>query len=306
MTWNPSGTNAVASLFSLTGTGGPGGPITIPANNGTVSTGLIQAGGLYSAYDLTVNVHTTSQSTTTAALTAQAFIQWYVDAAGQIPIGPPDCWQFWSGNAANSVPNCFVSGQVRGNYFNVTFQGLGATTQTVDTLNIYGSNRYQSGLSMTQDAPSSSEITTNSGVSMLSLVAGTYQPTHAANLELYNQWPVTVPASTTNWQPLPLYAGPVYSRIEIGTVWNNDMYLASAENLTSGGIVAGTSGKGILINYPNVAQQEVEGTATNNGPPVATGGLVILPQVPCYFVVATTTNSVTYSYHLTCQRYAGS
>jgi hypothetical protein len=288
MTWNPSGTNAISALFSSASTG------NIAVGVGaTVSTAPIQAGGLYSAYDLTINAHSNSQGSVSAALTMQCYIQWYLDAAASIPVGPPDTWQFWVGNAAGAVPNCYVSGQVRGNYFVVSFQNPGTTVsaQTVDTLTIFGSNRYQSGLTMYQAAPGNGSIDAN--FTMFSSEPGAYQPDVAVNLELYNQWAVTVPASSSFWQPLPLYAGPVWSRLDIGTAFNNDMVLCSGENIYNGGLVGGVGARGIIVNYGNTASQEYEQS-------------LIMPQCPCYFTMVTNTSPVSFQYHLVAQRYAGS
>jgi len=287
------------------------------AANSSFTTPIIPANP-FTAYDMQVNAQTVTQGTAGASFTCQITIQWYADAAGAFPLGAPDVWQIWATNQflGNPLP-AYGSGQVRGNFFSITFsQSPGSTTAMFVTATVFGSVRNTVGSNFRQDAPSHTQVTMNPGGGVnihLDSVTG-YTPTATENNELYNLWPTTSGAdSTIYWQPLPLFAGPVFSRLQFQTAWANDFVLASAQNILSGQMKVGSGANGILVNYANSPAFEVGTIIGSSNAGAASGdsggpGVFVLPQCPCYFVVSfgATGQSTAWTYHLVGQRYAGS
>lgn len=289
------------------------------AANSSFTTPIIAANP-FTAYDMQVNAQTVTQGTAGASFTCQIEINWFADAAGNFPLGAPDVWQIWATNQFLGMPlPAFGSGQIRGNFFSITFaQSPGSTTAQLVSATVFGSVRTTSGTNFRQDAPSHTQVTMNAagGVNIhLDSVTG-YTPTNTESNELYNLWDTNAGADNTMyWQPLPLFAGPVYSRLQFLTAWANDFVLASAQNLLSGQMRVGSSANGILVNYANAVSFEVGTIIGGSNIGAASGdaggpGVFILPQCPCYFVAsfgATGQGASTgWTYHLVGQRYSGS
>jgi len=263
--------------------------ITVPSGGLGIESSIVPAIP-YSTYDLNIQAYCGSQNNNNAPLVGIAVLQWYIDSAGTMPVGSPDIWNFWLSNSSTNISAVSGSGPIRGNYFSITFLTPPGASETflVTSLQMWGSSRVPPNTSDWRQAPPVAGAM-NSGLTMYSAQSGYNATNGQADLVLYNINNVTVPASETYWQPLPLFAGPVYSRVSIGTTWSQEQVLCTGLNLLNGSVQAGASAQGIIIAYPNTASQEEE-------------QFCYAAQAPNYFVIHTSSSSVTWSYTLLGQR----
>lgn len=272
-----SNVNVTNANIDVVGSGGFVSPGNIASliNDAAIHT-LALAGGVYTtpvqdvrnflSYTLRVSAFCGSQGTANAPLTMEATVQYWADAAGTIPLYR-ERWEFWLGNSAGNASDLLGSGPVHGPFMNITFFNPGATaTSTIQNIQLWGTQRSLTRSDWRQVPP------TGISSGLTQITPGSISADGADN-NLAFLFGVPLAANGTFWQPLPLFAGPIYVRLDSSTTLAHNFGVYNGSGLLNGTLLAGPGGPGMIWNVAGTAVTEYEAT-------------IIAPRTPLYIVAA--------------------
>ena len=268
------------TLYTIPGTQ------NIPLGFGNFSTPVLPV-STYSSYDISIGAYTNGQTTSGAALALDVIIQWFADPQGTQVLFQ-ESWWTWLGNSAANSSIATGSGPMHAPFMQVTCANPGVTNVVLDSLFIYASQRDIAYSDWRQQPPQG----INSGLGFILPSPAMFD---GDNSLLQIPGGLSIPANQTLWQPLPLYAGPVWCRFQTTVALAHNFVVASANNLTNGGPVAGTGTTGCLWNPADPGSgNQVAGHEYST--------TLIAPRAPLYIVVATTGTSPVVGFSATAQQ----
>ena len=275
----------IQPLTTLGSVGGSAAALNILPGVAFTPIKLVDVSG-FASYDLNAYAFAQSPGSVNAALVAEIQIQWFDDMITGIPVFEEDWW-IWVGRAAPiaGVNTLAGSGPMHGRYMTINVINIATAgfNMTLQYINVFGSNRVVPDSDWRQNGqavnPQSNTITVQAG-------GGTSFDNVLCN---NNNEPLT--ANQLIFIPCGLYAGPAYYRFQATTAALHDATLVNMTNQVSGGLGAGTSTNGVLVNFSNdTAEHE---------------GYLYLPRAPTAFIIqGDAAGTTVYSFTLIAQQAA--
>lgn len=252
------------------------------AAGGSISSS-IEPCSAYNSYYLSASIFTTSQATAGAAYSCQVQIEWYIDAAGTMPVALETFW-IWSVNNTSAALPAFISGPMQGSYMSITLSNPGTSeTQVTGVVNLFGSGATLVSTRAYQAAPATGQL--GGPTSPHFVLAGASSGTDGILTSLIDE--TAFAASTLYWLPCPLQVGPVDTFcITNGTAMTTQPTLMYLKGLLSGGISAPSGNNGQIAWTPS---GNTVGTTYN-------GNQIFQPRSPLFWILqpgATAPTSVT-------------
>ena len=248
---------------------------TVPANGGSFATPVIDVTS-YTSFALEVTAHCGLQSNVSAPLTSQILLQWFADLAGTILLYS-ERWYGWLGSSTGVATPVMFSGPMFGPFMKITVINAPGTTQafSIDSGHLWGTGRTLNKIDARQIPPTSMFA----GINIL-LAGGSF-----GDDNILFEGNVSLIANGTNWQPLPLHAGPVSIRFAMGSVaLANNFIVADGADAVNGSVIAGTGCPGIIWDT----------SAAASAPSVLVN--LTAPRAPLFFVAHATATPPSFTF----------